>query len=92
MEAFIEDLNGNSIALMQAGKVSKLALKHSFRVLQFDELGLMWLQFQRMSHAIMLHLHVSHQGNSGRGTRLREFQHREHPIRDVAQSLLSDEL
>lgn len=91
LKLFIEDLDANGIALMQASKVTKLILENGSWILHINELGLMWLQLHHMSHVAVLFLEVSHQGNGARRARFRKFEHFEHPIRNVAKSFLCNE-
>lgn len=92
LELIIKDLNAYRISFMQAGKVSQLILQNRLRVLHIDEFSLMGLQFDHMPHMSVLLLHIGHQSDSCRRSRLWEFKHLEHPIWNIAQSFFSNKL
>lgn len=92
LELIIKDLDANGIALMQTCEVSELILKDGFGIFHIDELGLMRLQFDHMPDLAVFLSHITHQRHSCRRARLRKLEHFEHPVRNVAQSLLCNKL
>ena len=77
---------------MKTGEVSQLVFKYGLGVVKVDELGLVGLQFDHMPYVAVLTLHVSDQGYSGGGAWLGKLQHFKHPVRYIAQSLVSHKL
>lgn len=87
-----KNLNGNGVFLVQTGEVPQLILQNGLGIVEFDELGLMGLQLDHVANVPETFLEVRDQGHGGRTPWLGEFQHFEHPRRNVAQSFLRHEL
>jgi hypothetical protein len=77
---------------VQTSEISKLILEYSFRILHIDESGLMRLQFDHMPYMPVFLFHIVDECNGGRRARLCKFKHFEHPVGNIAQTLLSNEL
>ena len=87
-----ENLDGDGVFLVQTGEVPQLVLQNGLGVVELDELGLMGLQLDHVANVAETFLEVRDQGHGGRTPWLGEFQHFEHPRRNVAQSFLRHEL
>lgn len=92
LKLLAENLNGNGVFLVQTGEVPQLVLQNGLGIVEFDKLGLMGLQFDHVSNVPETFLEVRDQGHGGRTPWLGEFQHFEHPRRNIAQSFLGHEL
>lgn len=87
-----ENLDSDGIFFVETGEVPELVLKDGFGVVEFDELGLMRLQLDHVSDVTVFPFHVGHHSHGCWGSWLRELKHPEHPVWNVAQSLLRHEL
>lgn len=92
LELLPENFDGYGVLLVKTGEVSQLVLQDCLGIVQIDEFGLMRLQLDHMPDVPKSFLEVWHQSHSSRTPGLREFQHFEHPCRNIAQSFFGDEL
>jgi hypothetical protein len=69
---------------MQASKVSQLILEYGFWIVGFDEFGSVWSEFNHVLGLLRLLFEIWHQSNAGRRSFFWEFEHFEHPVRNVA--------
>lgn len=92
VELLAENLDGDGVLLVKTGEVSELVLQDCLGVVQVDEFGLMRLQLDHVPDVPESLLEVRDQSHGGGTPGLREFQHFEHPCRNIAQSFLGHEL
>jgi hypothetical protein len=85
---FAENFDDDGVFFVQTGKVSQLILENCFGIVKFDEFGLMRLEFDHVPDVTILLLEIRNQCNCSLSSWLREFQHFEHPVGDIAEALL----